>query len=432
MSQQDPMLASVMASAKERDALIASNTKDNTSANIGALIQGGVNLLTQKKRGLKDFNKSVLKEEQKIYDKVGGFSSEYEGFNAKSETFFDGLIGKYNEIKTHLDSGTMKDASLGKKDLANIKNLIDQYGSAIPKVLASADAITDAANIASKDGMGAPGTLSVTGAPPGQLAIIKKISSGGPAGEEIDLRHEGGTIVLYDTVTGAELNIREFNKVVTDKKNPYIKYVPNLTKGMTNAFDSFNKNSEGNMIDTFTQPKGDGPNPIRTMSVGKETELKEALMGSKRFDYTTNKVSNYRDGGGYKEMINQYGESIWEDMMPDGLTNDTAWPEVVPMFGDPKYDTFYTKYYEPMLDYLATTTINNNTQDIQRESQTNPEERKAPKEEKAGIEKYNAKLDEYFSRVGLSDEDQEKMKIAEKGDVVEVILNGKLTKIRKK
>ena len=44
MSQQDPMLASVMASAKERDALIASNTKDNTSANIGALIQGGVNL----------------------------------------------------------------------------------------------------------------------------------------------------------------------------------------------------------------------------------------------------------------------------------------------------------------------------------------------------------------------------------------------------
>mgnify|MGYP001164358832 FL=1 len=85
-----------------------------------------------------------------------------------------------------------------------------------------------------------------------------------------------------------------------------------------------------------------------------------------------------------------------------------------------------------MIEYLATTTINNNTQDIQRESQTNPEERKAPKEEKAGIEKYNAKLDEYFSRVGLSDEDQEKMKIAEKGDVVEVILNGKLTKIRKK
>ena len=42
MSQQDPMLASVMASAKKRDALIASNTKDNTSANIGALIQGGV------------------------------------------------------------------------------------------------------------------------------------------------------------------------------------------------------------------------------------------------------------------------------------------------------------------------------------------------------------------------------------------------------
>jgi hypothetical protein len=68
-------------------------------------------------------------------------------------------------------------------------------------------------------------------------------------------------------------------------------------------------------------------------------------------------------------MITDFGESIWEDMMPDGLTKGIEYESNPPIFGDDGYDEYYNKYYKPMLDYLATTTINNNTQGIQRESQ---------------------------------------------------------------
>tara|TARA_R100000900_G_scaffold105750_1_gene82069 strand:+ start:388 stop:1728 length:1341 start_codon:yes stop_codon:yes gene_type:complete len=438
ISSKDPLRESVIKSTKELEAARAANTTDNTEKNITSLIQGGVNLLTQKKKALGDFNKSVLKEDQKLYDKVGGFTTEFEGFNEKSEKFFGDLIEEYNSIKTHLNNGTMRDASLGKKDLANLRGLVDQYGKALPKVLATADQINQAATLAGKNGMGAPGTLSVTGAPPGQLAIIKKISSGGPSGDDIDMRYEGGTIILFDNKTGAELNIREFNRAVTSKDNPYIKLVPDLSKGMTNAYDAFNKDHKGEMQNTFTSQnpnESDPDNPVatRTMSEGQEIKLKNALMGAPRYDFKNKKQTEYHDGGGFKEMISQYGESIWEDMMPDGLTKKTQWPDEMPMFGDAGYDDFYNNYYEPTLDYLATTTINKNATDVQRETQNKEKynERYGRGKSKGGSKEYETKLDEYFSRVGLSEEDQEKIRLAKSGDEVEVTINGKLTKIRK-
>ena len=438
ISKTDPLRESVIRSRKEAQA--AANLPDNNK-NVSSLIQGGVNLLTQRKKSLKNFNKSVVKEDQKLYDKVGGFTTEFEGFNEKSEKFFGDLIKEYNTIQTHLNNGTMKDVSLGKKDLANLKALVNQYGKALPKVLATADEINQAAVIASKDGMGAPGTLSVTGAPPAQLAIIRKISSGGPSGDDIDMRHEGGTIILFDNKTGAELNIREFNRAINDKKNPYLKIVPNLGKGMKNVYDAFNKDNEGKMQNTFTKeaPNQDPNNPVaaRVMSEEQEIKLKNALMGPPRYDFKTEKNTKYHDGGGYQDMIKRYGESIWEDMMPDGLTSDEngpmPWPEQVPMFGDEDYDEFYNKYYKPMLDYLATTTINQNATDVQRETQNKEEYNKkyGRGKFKGGSKEYEAKLDEYFSRVGLSEEDQEKIRLAKSGDEVEITINGELTKIRK-
>lgn len=441
MSYKDPqantgsgMLASVQASARKKDEAIAANTEDNISANIGSLVQGGVNLLTQKKKELKTLNKQILREEQRVYDKVGGFVTEYENFNEKSEVFFDGLISKYNEIKTHLDNGTMKDASLGKRDLASIKNIIDQYGAALPNVLASADAITESANIAGKDGMGAPGTLSVTGAPAGQLAILKKIASPGPSGQDIEMRTEGGTIILYDTKTGAELNIREFNNAVKNGNNPYLKFVPDLSKGMTNAYNAFNKDGEGNNVNTFTEvvPNANaqpGAGEVRKMSIDNETKLKEALMGTNRYDFNTSTITNYKDGGSYKEMINKFGESIWEDMMPDGLKGDNPeWPEQMPMFGDTDYDDFYYDFYEPMLEYLATTTINNNTDDIQREATASPEQRKKFDDKyknQGGSKEYEEKLNEFFNKADMSEADQEKIRQAKPGEAVSVTIYGK-------
>ncbi len=325
--QNNPMSASMARTVKERDAARAASASDNAvSANLSSLVQGGVNLITQKKKDLNKLNKAVLREDQRIYDKVGSFVTEYEGFNGKSEEFFGTLIEKYNTIKTHLNNGTLKDITLGQKDLADIKNIVDQYGTAIPKVLAMASEIDQAAKIAGEQGLGAAGTLSVIGAPAEQLAIIKKISSGGPAGEQVDIRYEGGTIILADTSTGAELNIREFNRAMNSKENPYLKLVPDLSKGMTVAYDAFNKDNKGAMQNTFTKPApGQDPNSpeaTRIMSSDQEIKLKESMMGAFQTDFTKGGgvPTTFRDGGVFKEMYKQHAESIWEDMMPDGLT----------------------------------------------------------------------------------------------------------------
>jgi len=371
--QQDPMSASVQRSVKEAKAAEAANLERDP--NVTSLIQSGIGMLSAKKEAMKGFTREVLKEERKMYEKVGGMATGYNGYDQKAESFFEGLIDQYNVIKSHLDAGTMKDANLGKRDLATIKNLIDQYGEAIPKVIGTAKAITAASEAAGREGMGSPNTLSVAGAPPAQLAIIKKISSGGPSGEDIEIAHRDGTIVLYDTKTGAELNMKEFNKAITNKNNPYLKYVPDLKKGMTNAFDSFNKNHEGAMQDTYTKEMPSdvpGGEPTRIMPMRKEEDLKVALMGAKRADYDKDgnpKLSEYHSGGAYEKMITDFGESIWEDMMPDGLTQGKEYISNPPIFGDKGYKEYYYDYYLPMLDYLATTTINNNTQGIQRESQ---------------------------------------------------------------
>ena len=430
--KNNPMSASVAKSVAERDAARAAFTKDNVNAtNISSLIKGGINML-EKKQKLNKLNKAVLKEDQRIYDKVGSFVTEFEGFDAKSEAFFGELVEKYNTIKTHLNNGTLKDVTLGQKDLAEIKNLVDLYGAAIPKVLAVADEIDAAAKIAGEQGMGAAGTLSVIGAPAEQLAIIKKISSGGPSGEEIDLKYEGGTIILYDKTTGAELNIREFNKAVTSKNNPYIKLVPDLSKGMTNAYNAFNRNNKGVMQNTFTEPApGQDPNSpeaVRVMSEANEVKLKNALMGAFQTDFATDQPTEYRDGGVFKEMYRQHAESIWEDMMPSSLKGENLqWPENPPTFGDPDFGEFYETYKKPLLDYLATVTIQNNATDIQRETQNKDayNEMYGTGKFKGKDKEYEKKLDEFFARADMSEGDQEKIRNAKPGEAVSVTIYGR-------
>jgi len=441
ITENDPMAASVAYSAKKRnEALAASATgESDLSKGLKSIAQGGINLVSKKKESLKQLNQKVLQEEVNLYKKVGGFTTEYEAYNVKSENFFDGLIDKYNMIKGHIDNGTMRDVELGKRDLANIKNLIDQYGKAIPQVLATADIITNASNIAGKDGMGSPGTLSVTGAPAAQLAIIKKISSGGPSGDDIELSHEEGTIILFDKKTGAELNIREFNKASQSKENPYLKLVPDLSKGMENAYNVFTKDNNAEYQDAFTTVDNqdpDNPTATRTMSVDQENKLKKALMGAYKYDFKTGQTSRFHDGGSYKKMINEYGESIWEDMMPTGLIKKgfEKYPEVVPMYGTKEYEAFYDNYYAPMLDYLTTETINRNAVDIQRASQT-PDNLKDSKYERGGVEEYELKVDEFLNtketKLPTQAEYEKALAEAKEGDEVTMPNGIKIRKIKK-
>ena len=90
--ENNPMAASVAKSVADSNAAIqATAGDDTTSKNIGSLIQGGVNLISQKRENLNKLNKAVLREDQKIYEKVGGFVTDFENFDSESEAFFGEL-----------------------------------------------------------------------------------------------------------------------------------------------------------------------------------------------------------------------------------------------------------------------------------------------------------------------------------------------------
>ena len=261
---------------------------------------------------------------------------------------------------------------------------------------------------------------------------------GGPSSEEIDIKYEGGTIILYDNKTGAELNIREFNRAVTSKENPYLKLVPDLSKAMTTAYDAFNKDNQDRMQNTFTSPAPDqdpnDPDALRIMSKDQEIQLRNALMGKRMTNPATQKLTDYRDGGSFKEAYRQHAESIWEDMMPAEMKGkNLQWPEEPPTFGDPEFGEFYETYKKPLLEYLATITIQDNATDIQRETQNEDEynKRYGTGDFKGGKEEYDAKLEKFFRDADMNPDDRKALKEAKPGDEIVVTIYGKEQTIRK-
>jgi hypothetical protein len=180
-------------------------------------------------------------------------------------------------------------------------------------------------------------------------------------------------------VKGTELNINEFNKAITDKENPYFKYAidtkpdternfnQKIKTGKDGAFnplyvtiDEEAKDSTGQTVTTYN------------MTQKQQDKFKKDVMGDKG--------NGYANGGQFAGLIEEFGESIWEDQMEGGDEN-TQYPEEVPKMptgsrqaivesGDKEalklydeqlkeYDTYYNDYYKPMLDALANQSLNN-------------------------------------------------------------------------
>ncbi len=335
---------------------------------------GAISEQVKKKKGLEAFSAESLKRSNKLNDKVAKFGSPYDDFNKKSEEFFFGLIGEFNDIQSALDNGTHKNPQLARQDLARIERLVDQYKEGIGDVLATGQIIDDAMEIYRKEGAGAAGTLSVTGALAPQLNIIDKMRRGGSLANDISISHDGGSIILTDTKTGAILNMDEFNKAVVDKNNPYIKLVPDLKEQLKDGYDFFTKDKQGQYqakYTTVSDADPNDPNAQRYMTEVQEQELIESLKGGPQIDYRTGKPTKFLDGGMFRAIISEEGESIWEDMMPTSITKDLEYPDPPPVFGSPEYEEYYNTFYGPMLSYMSEKTVTENTQDIRRESVEN-------------------------------------------------------------
>lgn len=315
--------------------------------NIGTAIQAGMSIaqsILPKKQALKEFTKGEQKRQQDLYDKVGTYSTGYDAYDANSEAFFHDLISKHNEIQSALNNKLMVDSELGKKDLANIQNMVNMYGEAIPNILATAKAIEKSMEPGARK-------LSVTGAPVPQLNIIRKIANGG----DVKILQEGSTIMLYDPETKEKLNIREFNKAIANnKENPYIKYEADIKVPLENAFNNRTKDTEGNFNNIYITPKKvttQGGQEVEAFTINQSqiNNLADVLKGP------VNRNTGLPNGQ-FTKLIELDGESIWEDA--NNMDNDTQWLGPLQP-GEEGYEKYKDQYNE-MLDYLANKSIMDN------------------------------------------------------------------------
>jgi len=372
--------------AKQQFAADRQAEQQRVTANISSLVQGGINALTPKAQAMNKLDKSVIKSSQNMYNKIG--SSDFDtGLDKWDETldgFMNGIVDQNNLTIQAMNNGSMIDLSKGQRDIAMYENIVDIYEEAVPNIKAASNVINRSANatdIGEK--------LSLTGPPPYQLDIIRKMNTD-EAGD-LQIIQEGNNIIIRDPnatyidpktgkeVKGTELNINQFNKAITDKENPYFKYAVDtkpdternfnqkIKSGKDGAFnplyvtiDEEAKDSNGQTVTTYN------------MTPEQQEKFKKDVMGDKG--------NGYANGGQFAGLIEEFGESIWEDQMQGG-DNNTQYPEEVPKMptgsreaivksGDKEalklydeqaeeYGTYYNDYYKPMLDALANQSLNN-------------------------------------------------------------------------
>ena len=432
-----------------------------TSQNLSALTNVASTLANQaiapKADGLAKLNKDYANATTKLYKKVGStdYDTGFEGTDKKADVFMNGVIDDYYNIKNNIKN--MKDPSLGMQDLANIENMIDEYGKGVSNMLAFNQAIKEASTADINSG----GKLSNAGAPADQLQIIRKITGGGSESEDIEFKREGNNIILYDTKSDTSLNITEFNKA-QDRGEDYLVYAKPTEELSTGFFGDIvkNENDEGVYNPTFVTT---GPDDTYSMTPKQQVDYKNSLIGN-----DPSKPNEKAEGGSFKGLLQgdaNIAESIWEDQMFEDPNYQvkSQWPtgdiQVAIPYGDgfietelssdeiinngtrasatkkdkDLYEAFYKEYYKPSLDFLAEQsvragaasmqiTLDDPTEDVNKQIADTVKDLKVEEE----------KLPEDLKvKYGLSEDDQEKMRLAKSGDEVEVTINGKLTKIRK-
>ncbi len=351
---------SAMSESRQRQQAIEQQRRNRSMTNANALAQGVINSIGSKQEALKEFTKNQKRDQQNLYNDVASYSLGYEEFNKKSDIFFHDLIDKYSEIQGHLNNGTMVDEQLGRQDLSRIKNLVNVYGDAVPRMQKIAAAIEQASNDPDSP------QLSITGAPPEQMQIITKIVNG----DNIDIIQDGDSIILKDPDNGAILNVGEFNKAFANNKNPYLKYEADVEKPLGQAFSNYVKNDEDQFTELFITPvtrqnKNGDDIEINTMTLDQQNKLKNAMIGP------INKSTGLPQGQ-FTDLIRLEGESIWEDIMDggrgyedfDGEDENVAveWfagKNSVPVPGDDEFE-LYKKQYDVMLNYLSSRSLEDN------------------------------------------------------------------------
>jgi hypothetical protein len=392
--------------SSQREATQQARTSQNLSALTNIASTFATQAIAPKADGLAELNKDYANATQKLYKKVGSadYETGYEGTDKKADVFMNGIIDDYYGIKNNMKN--MKDPSLGMQDLANIENMIDEYGKGVANMLAFNSAIKEASTADLNSG----GKLSNAGAPSSQLQIIRKITGGGSEAEDIEFKREGNNIILYDTKSDTSLNITEFNRS-QDRGEDYLKYAIPTEETTVGFYGDIvkNKNDEGVYNPTFITK---GANDTYSMTPQQQVDYKNSITGD-----DPSKPKEKATGGSFRGLLQGDGniaESIWEDQMYEAGLVKNQWPTG----DDPKawnglssdeiianatrenatkedikiYDDFYDEYYKPALDFLANQSLEAGAASMQITLDPKPEE-----EETEEVEETEEETDESAS-----------------------------------
>ena len=372
--------------AKQQFAAERQADQQRITQNISSLVQGGINALTPKAQAMNKLDRSIIKSSQNMYNKIGSsdFDTGLEKWDETLDGFMNGIVDKNNLTVQAMNNGSMIDLSKGQRDIAMYENIVDIYEEAVPNIRAASNVINRSAN-ATEIGE----KLSLTGPPAYQLDIIRKMNTDEAA--DLQIIQEGNNIIIRDPnatyidpetgkeVEGTELNINQFNKAITDKENPYFKYAvdtkPDTERNFNQKIKSGKDGAFNPLYVTINDKAKDSTGQEVTtynMTIAQQEKFKKDVMGDKG--------GLYANGGQFAGLIDQFGESIWEDQMQGG-DNNTQYPEEVPKMptgsrqaivdsGDKEalklydeqleeYNTYYNDYYKPMLDALANQSLNN-------------------------------------------------------------------------
>jgi len=360
-----------LARQQEQQAKRQALKESTIASNITSLIKGGIDVVTNKNKALNKLNKSIVKGEQEMYDKVGsdGYDTGFNKYDENSEAFLHGLISKFNETSNALNNGTLIDNELGKRQLAQIKNMVDIYGDAVPNIQSVAKLLKQQANTDEKSAQ-----FSVTGAPAHQLDIIRKISAGG----DVQILNEDNSLVLYDPEAvwkdeegkehkGARLNISEFNKALLDKDNPYLKYKVDSSETELAAYNELVKQEEGFndnyvTIEKSTNNNGDEVSKQIMTPDQQTTYINNVTAGNVTIPTNDEGYYTQLPGGAgghnaFKTILLKGGESIWED--EGNMGEKTQWPKSFPTPGTKDFNDFVDNQYKPALNHLAKESLKN-------------------------------------------------------------------------
>ena len=377
-----PSLEIEKQNAKERldsDAKREAANQDTLSGVITSFAKSSKNALAPKQAALDSVNRSVLRQKQNLYDKVGSkaYKTNYDVFDTKVLRNVSDKIERYGKINMSMQAGLMKDTSLGQVELASIRSEVDTLGRAIPNIRVLAGLIEDAANAP----VGSGERLSVAGAPAYQYEIIQKIMANDESSKDLLIYTDNNQTIIEDPtltrinkkgekVKGGILNLDELNQMMESQKDPYLKYAVKTTGFTTDAFNNLVKADDDKIkfnpqyVSSIDGGKDEEGNPIVNYQM---TPDQQVLYKNRSIGNLNPSQKRYATGGQFKAILENkvYFESIWEDQMggkpfgskEKGIQFDSAGLDLQPGVGSAedikKYDEFYNKFYLPTLKYLS-------------------------------------------------------------------------------